>query len=65
VTTKVTFCFVQGKPANVQFIWDEVGPGLQIVWCEQADFVGQVVRSDAGLKVPGMFKCLTELLSGG
>lgn len=65
MTTKVTFCFVQGKPANVQFIWDDVGPGLQVVWCEQVDLVGQVVRSDAGLKVPGMFKSLTELLSGG
>ncbi len=65
MTTSVTFCFVNNKPANVQFIWDDIGPGLQIVWCEQADLVGQVVRSDAGLKVPGMFKSLTELLSGG
>lgn len=60
----VTFCFVNNKPANVQFIWDNAGPGLQVVWCEQTDLVGHVVRSDAGLKVPGMFQNLTELLSG-
>lgn len=62
--SKVTFCFVQDKPANVQFIWDDAGPGLQVTWCEQASLVGHVVRSDAGLKVPGMFKNLTELLGG-
>jgi hypothetical protein len=64
VTTSVTFCFVNDKPSNVQFIWDDAGPGLQIVWSEQADIVGQVVRGDAGLKQPGMFQHLTELLSG-
>ena len=64
VTTKVTFCFVDGEPVNVQFVWDDVGPGLQIIWSLRTDFVGQVVRSDDRLMVPGMFKCLTELLSG-
>jgi hypothetical protein len=58
----VTFCFVYNKPANVEFVWDDVGPGLHVTWCEDSSLIGFVVRSDSGLKAPGMFQTLCESL---
>jgi len=58
----ITFCFVYKKSANVRFVWDDVGPGLHVTWCEDSSLTGFVVRDDSGLKAPGMFQTLCESL---
>ncbi len=58
----ITFCFVHNKPANVEFVWDDAGPGLHVTWCEDSSLTGFVVRDDSCLKVRGMFQTLCESL---
>lgn len=65
LATRVTYALVKGQPCNIQFIWDEIGPGLHVQWSADRDLVGLVVRDDTGLSGPGMFQRLTELLAGG
>ena len=59
---KVTFTLLpKHVGCNLGFVWDEGGPGLEIVWCEDEFYTGMVLRRGDGLLPEAVFDNIAEL----
>lgn len=59
---KATFALLPGRVGcNLGFVWDEEGPGLKIIWCEDEFYTGVVLRRGDGLLPEAVFDNISEL----
>lgn len=57
----ITYILHLRKPCNIRFVWDDVGPGLEITWSSDGSLVGTVLR-DTDMPAD-QFAYFTELLA--